>query len=265
MKKLKVVMMVIPIAFVVILAVGYYFAPHDPNHVDLLLKLKPPSSVYPFGTDSLGRCVLSRLLYGGRTTLGIVLMGSFLVLSISVPVGLVLGYSGKGENVIVESLLNAFTAIPPIALLIVFVGAWGSGVLTMLTALTLSLLMRMIKLVKTETEIQRRKAYVSCAIACGVTRGHLLFVQILPNIMNNTIRFLTLSCGDMIMGIVSFSFIGIGLGDNVIDWGMMVSDARRVLFMNPALILFPIGAIFLSILSFNVISFSLAREGDEHA
>lgn len=263
MNKMKKVMIYLPIVVLTVLAFGAFFAPNDPNQVDLSMKLVEPSLSFPLGTDAMGRCVLSRLLYGGRTTIGVVFVGSVMVLFVGLTVGMSIGYFGKGQNVVIESFLNALTAIPPMALLIVFVGAWGNGVVTMLVALTISLLMRVIKLVKTETELALKKAYVSCAVACGVSRGHLLVVQVLPNIIGNTIRFLTLSCGDMIMCIVSFSFIGIGFDDNVIDWGMMVSEARRVIFLKPILIIYPILAIFLSILSFNTLSFGIGRGGHD--
>ena len=266
MKKAKRMMPIaIPIMVILCCAFGFLFAPNNPNHVNLALKFIKPCSEYPFGTDHMGRCILSRILYGGKTTLGIVLLGSSIVITIGTLLGLLLGQRKRGESVLVESVLNAVTAIPPIAYLIIFIGAWGNGIPTMITALTLSLIMRLIKLVKTETEIELEKAYVMCAIASGASRGHLLFVQVAPNIIRDVIHYVCLSCTDMIMAIVGFSFIGLGLGDNIIDWGVMVSEARAVVIMRPDIILYPIAFIFLCTLSFNLIALEIEKGGEIYA
>lgn len=252
------------IIILIVLALGFIGAPHDPNYVNILNKFAPPSSDYPFGTDALGRCVLSRLLYGGRTTLGVVLSGAISVSFWGILIGMLIGQNKKSKHVLADSILNAFTAIPPMALLIVFIGAWGNGILTSFIALNIALLMRVIKLVKSETEIQLEKAYVMCAIASGVPRMKLLFLEILPNIIRSVIRFVALSCGDLIMSIVAFSFIGLGFGDNIVDWGSMVSDARKVLYLSPRLILYPLISILISVLAFNLLSYELERSERVH-
>jgi ABC-type dipeptide/oligopeptide/nickel transport system permease subunit len=164
----------------------------------------------------MGRCVLSRLLYA-PVTLGITLIGSGIVIALGLGIGLMIGQRQSG-SVVIESVLNAVTAIPPIAYLIIFIGAWGNGIPTMLIALVTSNLMRVIKLVKSRTEIELTRAYALCAIASGASRAHLLFVHVAPNILREVVHFVCLSCTDMVMAIVSFSFIGLGLGDDVIDW-----------------------------------------------
>ena len=167
--------------------------------------------------------------------------------------GLFIGYGKAKDNVAIESLLNAVTALPPIAYLIVFIGAWGNGVLTMLTALTLSLFLRLIKIVKARTEIERDKAYVLCAVAAGASKLRILFVHIMPNLIKDVIAFLSLSGAEMVLMITSFSFIGVGLGDNVIDWGSMILEGRAVSMIRPDIILYPIIFVFLCTLSFNVL------------
>lgn len=266
MNRIKSILFIgLPILVLALCVVGFLFAPNDPNHVDLSSKFIRPCGEYPFGTDHLGRCILSRILYGGKTTIGIVLVGSAIVVFIGTTLGLLLGQSRQGQNIFIESVLNAVTALPPIAYLIIFIGAWGNGVSTMMTALTISLIMRLIKLVKTETEIELRKAYILCAVTSGSKRLHLLFVHVLPNIIRDIIHFVCLSCTDMVMAIVGFSFIGLGLGDNIIDWGIMVSEARGITVLRPDIILYPVCFIFLSTLSFNLIAREIERMGGFHA
>lgn len=266
MKRARVMLSIaVPVFIIIFCAIGFTFAPNDPNHVDLTKKFLMPCNDYPFGTDHMGRCIFSRILYGGRTTLGIVLIGSSIVIISGTLIGMLLGFGIKGNNLLIESILNAVTAIPPIAYLIIFIGAWGNGIPTMLTALTVSLIMRLIKLVKTETEIELGKAYIMCAVASGAARYRVLFVHVLPNIIRDIVHYVCLSCTDMIMAIVGFSFIGLGLGDDVIDWGVMVSEARSVIIMRPDIILYPVFFIFLCTLSFNLIAQEIEKAGEEYA
>lgn len=130
----------------------------------------------------------------------------------------------------------------------------------MMVSLTASLILRMIKLVKTRTEMEMAKAYIMCAVSSGASRFRILLGHVLPNIGKEIVRFLCLSCAEMIMAISGFSFIGLTLGDDVIDWGSMLSSARSYLGMAPMLLFYPILFIFLSTLSFNILGKKLEKE-----
>lgn len=255
---------IIPVIILVFFAFAYLLAPNNPSRVNMSLKYAAPSRGYPLGCDDLGRCVLSRVLCGGRTTLAIVLLGSAIVLLAATPIGMFMGRN-RGGGLIGNTVLNAVTAIPALAFMIVFVGALGNGVATVMLAVTLSLFMRTIRLAKTETEVELGKAYVDCAIASGASTFNLLFVHILPNILPGVLRYILLACTELIMCIVGFSFIGIGLGDNILDWGGMVSDARAVMLVRPDLIVYPVIAIFLVAISFNVLAQAIEKRGELRA
>lgn len=243
----------IPMLVLVLFLMGYLFAPNNPMESNLLTRFQKPSITYPFGTDQLGRCIFSRILYGGWTTLGIVLGGSMIVFLLGTIIGMATSRAVMKGNTLIDGLINAVTAIPPIAYLIVFIGAWGSGAKTTLFALTVSYILRYIKLVRTRVDMETGKAYVMCAIASGASKLRILMIHILPNLIAEMIRFLCLSCADMILAITAFSFIGLGLGDSVVDWGSMILDARGALVLHPAMILYPIGAVILSTLCFNIL------------
>ena len=132
---------------------------------------------------------------------------------------------------------------------------------TMLVALTASLVLRMIKLVKTLIEGEYDKAYIMCAIACGASKMRIMLVHILPNIIRDVVQFICLSCAEMIIAISGFSFIGLSLGDDVIDWGVMLSDARALAGTHPQLLFYPIFFIFISSLCFNYLGRLLEKEG----
>ena len=144
MKKLHILFLsILPALVILFCFLGFLAAPNDPEEVVITQSFLAPCAEYPLGTDQYGRCVLSRILYGGYTTLGIVLLGSAIVMTAGVLLGLLLGQGKAGHNVLFESILNAVTAIPPIAYLIIFISTWGNSVSTMVVALTVSLILRM--------------------------------------------------------------------------------------------------------------------------
>ena len=254
-----------PIFIIVLFAFGYLLAPNDPEFVDMSIRFLDPCVQYPLGTDNMGRCVLSRLLYGGRITLGIVLAGSMMVTGLGTVLGLLLGGSRRGKSVVLESVITAITAIPPIAYLIIFIAAWGNSIFTMLVAITVSLMLRLLKLVKTRTEVEMHRAYVLCAIASGASQVHILFVHILPNLIWDVIHFVCMSCADMVLSIVGFSFIGLDLGDDVIDLGTMVSETHHYIIAHPALTWYPILVILLCTASFHFLGRWVERRAEPYA
>lgn len=253
------------IFFLIIMAsvLAYKVAPNDPFHVDMTQRLSSPSALYPLGTDLLGRCILSRLLYGGQTTVGVVLIGALLVIGIGMVLGLLVSQNKERRGLVLESLLNAITAIPPIAYLIIFIGAWGNSIFTMVMAISLSLLLRVIKLVKTRAEIEFNKAYIYCAKTSGASHFRLLFWHVLPNILGEIIEFVCLSCADMVLAVVAFSFIGLGFGDNVVDWGMMVSESHHLILSHPLLTYYPVAAIFMCTLCFYLLGRGMTKGGQD--
>lgn len=253
--------LIFPLIIILICTFGFLFAPHNPGLVNMEIRFQSPCIEYPLGTDNMGRCVLSRLLYGGRTTLMIVLVGALIVSVFGTLVGLLIGGSEGGKNLVLEGILNAVTAMPPIAYLTIFIAAWGNSVITMLVAVTVSLLLRLVKLVQTRTTIEQSKAYIMCAMASGAKKMRVLFGHILPNLIWDVLHFICLSCADMILSIVGFSFIGLGIGDNVIDWGSMVSEAHHYLLAHSRLTLYPITMIVLCTMAFYMLGREIEKRG----
>lgn len=232
---------------------GFVFAPNDPDKVDLTIRLIGPSLRYPLGTDTQGRCLFSRILYGSQISVAVVLISVLLILIVSCPIGLYMGKSKKKLKWIVDTVLNAMTALPPIAYLMVFIGAWGNSIFTTFIALTLSILPRLVKLLKTKSELELEKAYVSSALVSGCSTSRLLFIHILPNCFNEIISYLSLMCAEMIMMITSFSFIGLGLGDDVKDLGGIIEEGYQVILLRNDIVLYPVIFVVLISLSFNLL------------
>lgn len=251
----------LPALILIFFTFGCYIAPNNPAHVELTNRFAGRSWEYPLGTDNLGRCIFSRILYGGRNTLSIILLGAVVVVVLGLIFGLVLGSTKGRKKAFLESLLNAITAIPPIAYLIIFIAVLGNGTVTMLIAVVLTLLLRMVKLVKTRTEVELGKAYILCAVTCGAGRLPLLFLEIMPNLLWDVLHYILLSAADMVIAIVSFSFIGLGMGDQIIDWGVMISETHHYIIAYPALTLYPVIAIVACALSFHILGRQIERKG----
>lgn len=164
--------------FLVILFIffGSFFAPNDPLEVNLPLRFANPSSKYLLGNDSMGRCVLSRILYGGKTTLFMVMTASIIVFTLGLLLGTLTSKVTMKKNVIVDSIINAVTAIPPIAYLIIFIASWGNGIKTTLIALVVSYILRFLRLVRTQINIEYDKAYCTCMISLGASKTRLVLV-----------------------------------------------------------------------------------------
>lgn len=256
----KFVTVLLPIIILSFFTFGFCIAPHQPDNVDMTIPFLSPCVAYPLGTDHLGRCMFSRILYGGRTTLGIILLGAILIVLLGIVLGLPMGYSKGKWKMAGESLLQALTAIPPIAYLIIFISVMGNGVFTMLLAVVLSFFLRMVKLVKSCTEVELQKAYVCSAVVSGAGRIHILFVDILPNILWDVIHYILLCAGDMVITIVSFSFIGLGMGNDIIDWGVMIAELHHFIIAYPALTCYPVIAIVLCAYSFYSLGKRLEQE-----
>ncbi|MDO5716087.1 MAG: ABC transporter permease subunit, partial [Tissierellia bacterium] len=135
-----------------------------------------------------------------------------------------------------------------------------SGVKNTLIALVISYILRFVRLVRTQINVESEKAYIMCMISLGASKLRIMFVHILPNIISELIHYLCLSCADMILAITGFSFIGLGLGDNVVEWGNMILEARKSIFIKPNLILYPMIAVLITTISFNLLGRQAIRK-----
>lgn len=242
-----------------LLSLGWILAPNDPFQQNLLLRLSSPSFQFPFGTDALGRCVLSRFLYGGRTTILLVLFVGVLILLTGTILGLIFGWYKGRFTFLTDGVLYLFTAFPPIVFVIAFVGNWGNGVTPFIYGLIFSGWSMVAKLVKTLVEDEKNKAYVASAIVANSSRPRLLLIHILPNIGKSILTYISLCCADMILLTVGFSYIGVTMGDHVIHWGELLLEYQNLMNINGGFIWLISGAIFISTLTFHLQSEDLER------
>jgi peptide/nickel transport system permease protein len=235
-----------------------WIAPQDPAAINLSTRLAPPSAAHWFGSDELGRDILSRIIYGARISM---LVGSCVVLA-SLALGLVVGsiagyYGGRLDRFVNVVLMNAFLSFPGILLAIAFVAFRGPGILNLVLALSLGGWVGYARLVRGQVLAAREKEFVEAARALGASDLRVIVRHILPNIIQPVIVQSAIGMAGAILAEATMSFLGLGVPPPTASWGTMLNDGRAHLFDAPHLVLFPALAVMLAVLSFNFIGDAL--------
>ncbi len=229
-------------------------APHDPLYQNYRARYEPPgSAAHLFGTDDLGRDVLSRVLWGGRESLGVAALAIAIAMSGGVVVGLISGYYGGWRDIIIQRITEVWLAFPGIIFLIVLVSVLGAGLEKVMIAVGLTLIPGYGRLVRGAVLAARAQDYVLAARALGARDARIMFNHILPNILPPVIVFATLGLGSAILIVGGLSFIGLGVNPPAPEWGAMLLYARDKLRQAPWLSFYPGAAIFVTVLSVNLL------------
>ncbi len=228
-------------------------APHDPLPVSLPERLQPAGDDYPLGTDSLGRCLLTRLLYGGRVTLQYSLSVLVIIVLIGVPVGLVAGYLGGLVDGLLMRLADIVLAFPNLILALVVTGILGPGLLNVLIALALVSWVQYARVVRGMVLSLKQKEFVLAARAAGTSPAGIIWDHLLPNVLPPVVVMATLNLGRLVLAISTLSFLGLGAQPPDPEWGAMINEARNYIVSQPQLMLYPGTAIAFTVLGFNLL------------
>jgi peptide/nickel transport system permease protein len=233
-------------------------APRDPAQLDLTGRLLAPSAQHLFGTDELGRDILSRTIYGARISLIVAVSVVTLSLSLGLLAGSLAGfYGGWTDTVVNVYVSNAFLALPGILLAIAFVAFLGPGLVNLVLALSISGWVGYARLVRAQVMAVKDREFVEAARALGASDLRILARHILPNILQPLIVQATIGMAGAVLAEATLSFLGLGVPPPTASWGSMLNDARSHLFDSPHLLLFPAVAVMLAVLSFNFIGDAL--------
>jgi peptide/nickel transport system permease protein len=235
-----------------------WLTPQDPAQLDLTGRLMGPSAAHWFGTDELGRDILSRTLFGARISLIVAVS----VVGLSLIVGLVAGglagfYGGWTDTVVNVYVTNAFMALPGILLAIAFVAFMGPGLGNVILALAISGWVGYARLVRGQVMAIKEKEFVEAARALGASDLRVMGRHILPNILQPLIVQAAIGMAGAVLAEATLSFLGLGVPPPAASWGSMLNDARSHLFDSPHLVFFPAMAVMLCVLSFNFIGDAL--------
>ncbi len=227
-------------------------APNDPYDQQLHLARQAPSREYPLGTDNLGRCVLSRLIYGTRVSLSVGFMVVTLRGLIGIPAGLVAGFYGGKVDSIIMRVTDVFIAFPGILLAIAVMAVWGPGIFNVMLALAIVGWPQFARLVRGEVLGLKEQEFVEAGRAMGLTDSHLIFKYLLPNILGVVVVYGTLGLAAPIVSEAALSFLGLGTMPPTISWGRMLAEGRRYMRHLPWLATYPGVAITITVLGFNL-------------
>ena len=243
-----------------------WLAPRDPSQLDLQGRLLAPTAKHWFGTDELGRDILSRVLYGARISLGV----SSSVVALSLALGLVAGYAsgfygGATDVVLNVYVTNAFLALPGILLAIAFVAFVGPGLGNVILALAISGWVAYARLVRAQVMAVKEREFVEAARALGASDLRVMVQHILPNIVQPLIVQAAIGMAGAVLAEATLSFLGLGVPAPAASWGAMLNDARSHLFDSPHLVFFPAMAVMLLVLAFNFVGDALRDRLDPRA
>ena len=246
------------LALLVVAAVlGRLVAPYDENAVDVVGRLQAPSVRHPFGTDELGRDVLSRVLVAARISLLVGLVSVGIALTAGVVLGLVAGFYGRWIDDVVMRLMDVLFAFPAILLAIAILAVLGPGVTNVMIAIGVVYTPIFARITRASVLSVREEVYVRAARSLGVGDLRLLRLHVLPNVLAPIIVQTSLSLAFAILSEAALSFLGLGVQPPDPSWGRMLLEGRGFVQQAWWTGVFPGAAIFVTVLSFNVVGDAL--------
>jgi peptide/nickel transport system permease protein len=236
-------------------------SPHDPYDQQLARKLIPPiwhdspkvTWEHPLGTDQLGRDYLSRLFHGARVSLIIGFVAMLISGVIGTTIGVLAGYFGGRVDMLVNFLITTRLSMPVILVALAVVSLIGSSLTVVISVLGFLIWDRFAVVMRSATQQIRSLEFVTAAEAVGCSPTRILLTEIAPNIMNHLIVIATLEMAHAILLEASLSFLGLGVQPPTPSWGLMISEARSLMYFDPWLISIPGAALFLLVLSINLV------------
>ena len=242
---------------VAILLLTALFAPliatHDPILVDLPNALKPPSGANWFGTDELGRDIFSRIVYGSRITLFIIVLVSIIVGPLGLIVGATSGYFGGWVDTVMMRITDIFLSFPSLILCLAFVAALGAGLENAIVAIALTSWPPIARLARAETLTFRNADYISASRMQGASTLRIIGKSIIPMCIPSVLVRITLSMASVILTAAGLGFLGLGAQPPLPEWGAMIATGRNYMLDSWWLVTFPGLTILLVSLAFNLL------------
>ncbi|HEV2104699.1 MAG TPA: ABC transporter permease [Candidatus Eisenbacteria bacterium] len=256
-------------AFLAVLALLCALAPWlpflaDPTAQDLALGATPPSVAHWFGTDELGRDTLARVLWGGRISLLVGLVGTLVSILVGVSWGAIAGYAGGRLDEAMMRIVDVLYSLPYIFLVILLLVFFSKSLVMLFVALGLVQWLTMARIVRGQVLSLRTQTFVEAARALGASGGRIVFRHLVPNTLGPVIVYTTLTVPAVILQEAFLSFLGLGVQPPDASWGTLVSDGSRLLALFPWLTVFPGLAMSLTLLAFNYLGDGLRDALDPH-
>jgi peptide/nickel transport system permease protein len=256
--------LIVLLAFPLMALLAPLLSPYDPLKNDLSNTFASPELSHPFGTDYIGRDMLSRVIYGSRVSLlvGVVAVG--IAIGVGLPLGLISGYAGGALDTVLMRLVDGVMAFPTLILALGIVAVLGPGALNVMIAIGLTAIPIYARLARAQTLSVKTYDFVVAARALGCSQRRILAQHILPNILAPIIVACTLGLAGAVLAEAGLGFLGVGIVPPTPTWGSSLNQGFRYLNLTPWLSIFPGLAIFLLVLSFNFVGDALRDVLDPH-
>ncbi|SCH86924.1 Probable D%2CD-dipeptide transport system permease protein ddpC [uncultured Clostridium sp.] len=246
-----IIMILLSICIISLLAP--YIAPNDPYFIDLSNTLKSPCKEYLLGTDSLGRCVFSRVLYGANRTILSALIVVVITFLFGTMIGLFSGYIGGRLDSIIMRIVDVFLAFPGLVLAIAVAGLLGGGMLNAMIAIGAIGWTKYARIARSKVLEIKEETFIQASRISGHNSYYIMFKHIFPNILGYLIVTASLDIGTVIMEMSSLSFLGLSSPLPIPEWGAMISEGKSVIQFAPWTMLAPGAAILIAVILFNLL------------
>ncbi len=233
--------------------IGPYFTGYDLNWQDQSLMRAGPSAQHIFGCDTLGRDMLTRLLYGGRYSLLMGITSAVLGAVVGIAIGLIAGYFGGFTETIIMRFMDVWSSLPGMLLCILVSAAMGNGFFPTVLALTIGSIPGGARMTRGQVLSERSREYIEAAESINCSKLSIMFKHLLPNVIQPSIVITTMSVGSTINMAASLSYIGLGIQPPAPEWGALLADGKNYVTTNPHLIAVPGIAIALTVLAINLL------------
>jgi peptide/nickel transport system permease protein len=244
---------IIVLLFIAASALAPWLTDDDPIQVQFDQRFAPPSVRHPLGTDSFGRDLLSRVLYGGRLSLSVGLIAIAISDAIGIPLGLISGYRGGRFDDVVMRLVDLWLAFPGLLVAIAVVAVLGPGLQNVMIAIGIGGIPGLVRLVRGNVLSVREQEFVDAARATGGGDAHIVRVHIFPNVLAPIVVLTTLRLAGAILSGVGLSFLGLGAQPPSPEWGAIVAEGRAYLREAWWVSTLPGVAIFMTVMGFNLL------------
>jgi len=240
-------------AFIVFVAIfAPWIAPYDPYKMDLTSIFTEPNARHWFGTDALGRDILSRLMYGAKYSLFLGIMAAFISTALGVILGSIAGYFGGFTETAIMRFCDVWSAIPGMLLTIVIAATLGAGFFKTVFALSIGGFPGGVRMTRGQILAERSKEYLEAAESINASKVSIMFKHLLPNVISPTIVSTTMAIGGSLTAAAGLTFLGLGVQPPTPEWGAMLSEGTTYINTHPYMLLYPGIVLGVTVLAINL-------------
>jgi peptide/nickel transport system permease protein len=243
-------------------------APHDPGDQDLLHTLVPPLWAsdgdwsFPLGTDSLGRDILSRMIFGSRVAMRVAFIAALGAAALGSSLALLAGYFGGWADGIIGRAVDVWMSFPPVILSLILMVGFGAGLNNVILAIIIVDWTRFCRVVRSEVIVVAKRDYITAARLAGFSHMQVVLKEIVPAVIPLLLTLLSIEMGIAVVVEAILSFVGLSVEPSVPAWGAMIADARQSMYEAPWALVAPVLGIFVSVLACNLLGDGLRRAVD---